>query len=104
MEEKRDTVSQSSLQDEAPITNPTYPGAKDPEKAHRESEQELAPTPALITYDEDTSRPAPVEGDDEPPRKPLEKWNENPTNMLRFFGVLYAFILLGMSDAALGVR
>lgn len=99
--EKRGTTPQSSIQDEIPIT---IPGVKDPEKAHRDSEQELASTPALITDDEETSRPIPTEGDNDQPPKAQEKWNQNRTNMLRFFGVLYAFILLGMSDAALGVR
>ena len=99
--DKRDPTPRSSLQDEAPITNPTS-GANDPEKTHRDSDQKLVSTPALITDDEETSRPAPVEGPDGQLPKPQEKWNQNRTNMLRFFGVLYAFILLGMSDAALG--
>ena len=65
--EKHDKNPQSSFQDEAPITvDQTYSGVKDPEKApNRDSEQELASTPVLITDDEETSRPAPAPGDAE---------------------------------------
>lgn len=53
--------------------------------------------------DEEAPRPAPADGDDGQPSHQLERWNQNKTNIFRYFGVIYAFILLGMSDAALGV-
>lgn len=40
---------------------------------------------------------------DSRPETVLEKWNESPLNIYRFFTTLYSFIIMGMNDAALGV-
>lgn len=34
----------------------------------------------------------------------LQRWNESTVNVLRFLGTNYAFVLMGMTDAAVGVR
>jgi hypothetical protein len=34
----------------------------------------------------------------------LEQWNEPRINAYRFFATLYSFIIMGMNDAASGVR
>lgn len=34
----------------------------------------------------------------------LQRWNETTANMFRFFSTLYSFILMGMTDGAVGVR
>jgi hypothetical protein len=34
----------------------------------------------------------------------LERWNESRTNINRYFAALYSFIIMGMNDAASGVR
>lgn len=38
------------------------------------------------------------------PTKELQRWNQSPTNIFRFLASTYAFALMGMTDAAVGVR
>ncbi len=48
--------------------------------------------------DEESGAPSPQ------PAQELERWNETGVNIFRFFSTIYAFILMGMTDAAVGVR
>ncbi|KAL2016511.1 hypothetical protein VTK56DRAFT_3439 [Thermocarpiscus australiensis] len=46
--------------------------------------------------DEESRPPSP------PPSQTLQRWNESSSNMFRFFSTIYCFILMGMTDAAVG--
>ena len=61
---------------------------EDPEKV--ETSQDVT--------DEESGTPSPQ------PARELERWNETSVNVFRFFSTIYAFILMGMTDAAVGVR
>ncbi len=61
---------------------------EDPEKA--ETSQDVT--------DEESGTPS------SQPAQELERWNETGVNVFRFFSTIYAFILMGMTDAAVGVR
>ncbi|KAM7222078.1 Major facilitator superfamily domain containing protein [Rhypophila decipiens] len=61
-----------------------------------------SPTLANATDDEEAARPPAVPGEDGKPAPKQERWNKSKRNMFRYFTVLYAFILMGMSDGALG--
>lgn len=37
------------------------------------------------------------------PAQELQRWNESSTNIFRFLSSIYAFILMGMTDGAMGV-
>lgn len=51
---------------------------------------------------EDTAEQANVSPSSQEPS--LERWNQNRTNIYRYFAALYSFIIMGMNDAASGVR
>lgn len=43
------------------------------------------------------------DGSDSGEETQLERWNESPTNIFRFGVALFGFVLMGMTDAVLGV-
>lgn len=47
--------------------------------------------------DEESGKPSPQ------PAPALQRWNESAVNMFRFFATIYCFILMGMTDGAVGV-
>lgn len=59
---------------------------------------------------EDAEKMVPTdEGTDEDATAPpgqaqaLQRWNESSVNIFRFFSTMYSFILMGMTDGAVGV-
>ncbi|KAL2160303.1 hypothetical protein VTH06DRAFT_1476 [Thermothelomyces fergusii] len=61
--------------------------------AHSDSEKAVPPEDAV---DEDSGARSPQSG------QQLQRWNNPPINIFRYFSTLYCFILLGMTDGALG--
>jgi hypothetical protein len=39
-----------------------------------------------------------------PPPVELQRWNQTSADVFRFFSTIYCFILMGMTDGAVGVR
>ncbi len=75
--------------DQVDADTPRYDKAKDIEK-----EGEITQD---ATDEESGTPPCP------PPVQELERWNETGVNVFRFFSTLYCFILMGMTDGAVGV-
>jgi hypothetical protein len=65
----------------------TQDGRQDPEKA----------VPFEDAADESGTRSP-------PPAQQLPRWNDSPVNILRYLTTNYCFVLMGMTDGALGVR
>ncbi len=57
-------------------------------------------TPQDVTDEESGTAPSPPSPQ---PGKELQRWNETGLNMFRFFSTIYCFILMGMTDGAVGV-
>ncbi|KAL2116928.1 hypothetical protein VTJ04DRAFT_9096 [Mycothermus thermophilus] len=69
---------------------------KDPETDRIEV---VAPSDPEKTTDDESGTPSPTSP---PAAGELQRWNESTVNILRFIGTLYTFILMGMTDAAIG--
>jgi len=71
-----------------------------PPKTHIYGDSEKAADTTDTATDEEVAAPR----TDEAPPTGLEqqRWNESPSNIFRFLSCIFAFILLGMSDAVIG--
>lgn len=65
----------------------TQNGCEDPEKA----------VPLGNATDEESGTGSPQ------PDSKLQRWNDTPLNTFRYFTTIYCFILMGLTDGALGV-
>lgn len=68
-------------------SNTTQNGGEDTEKA----------VPLGDATDEESGAGSPQ------PDSKLQRWNDTPLNIFRYFTTIYCFILMGMTDGALGV-
>lgn len=78
----------------------------DRKRSHHDNEPEYSEKPVGGQSPQSDSR---ATGDEEAapaalPGKPLERWNETPINTFRYLTTLFSFIIMGMNDAATGVR
>ena len=49
-----------------------------------------------------SSSPSSPESPPSPPQEAQQTWNQSPTNIIRYLSTIYVFILMGMTDAAVG--
>jgi hypothetical protein len=66
--------------------------------ASRDEDHEKLDSPTHTTDEEAVVNPAVR------PEAVLHRWNESRVNTFRFLTTLYSFIIMGMSDGAVGVR
>ncbi|KAM7209577.1 Major facilitator superfamily domain containing protein [Naviculisporaceae sp. PSN 640] len=95
MEKEAITRPSSAPKEASPTPHSSYP------EVTKESEFSSL-TPANGTDDEEAARTVPGQGDNGQPTHELERWNQDKTNIFRYLSVIYAFILLGMSDGTMG--
>lgn len=94
-----DSTSSSARQ--SPVTmstaSPDHVGVDNPNSSRKMDESIIpARDPEKVDLSEETT-------DEEASVPPLQqRWNQSATNIFRFLGTIYAFILMGMTDGAVG--
>lgn len=95
----------ADMLDPTPIGSSAHPLVPRPD----EPDEKLAPQmPSQLSLSPLSDRDEEASASGLPPTSPvsvrLRRWNESKTTTFRFFFTLYAFIIMGMNDGAIGVR
>lgn len=87
-------ANNSAMSQDTPASSAPF----DSEKHAAHAQAQLLPT-LLASSTDETAR-----GDGQAVKgKPLQRWNQCPTTMFRFFTTLYSFLVMGMNDGCIGV-